>query len=60
MANNVEFINKQISAYSTDIKHMESVISRTLDSSEEQKLRSEVARFKTEVANYQKMLSQIA
>lgn len=60
MANNVEFIKKQISAYASDIKHMESVIGRTLDSSEEQKLRSELARFKTEVSNYEKMLGQIA
>ena len=60
MANNVEFITKQINAYSSDIKHMESMIDRTLDSSEEQKLRSEVVRYKNEVKNYEKLLSHIA
>lgn len=60
MANNVEFITKQINAYSSDIKHMESMIGRTLDSSEEQKLRSEVVRYKNEIKNYEKLLTQYA
>jgi hypothetical protein len=58
MADNVTFLTKQINAYKTDIDHIKAMMSKTLDSAEEQKLRSEKIKYTNEMMNYIQLLDQ--
>ena len=58
MADNVAFLTKKINAYKTDIDHIKSMMGKTLDSSEEQKLRSEKIKYTNEMMNYIQLLDQ--
>lgn len=58
MADNVAFLTKKINAYKTDIDHIKSMMGKTLDSEEEQKLRSEKIKYTDEMMNYIQLLDQ--
>jgi hypothetical protein len=58
MADNVAFLTKKIDAYKTDIDHIKAMMDKTLDSAEEQKLRSEKVKYTNEMMNYIQLLDQ--
>ena len=58
MADNVAFLTKKIDVYKTDIDHIKAMMGKTLDSAEEQKLRSEKVKYTNEMMNYIQLLDQ--